>query len=966
MIGAETITNIAGRPSRTLFAGFAVSISLLAMVPSASAQEATLSGVVTDSTEAVMPGVTVTATQTDSGNTFVGLSDGAGAYRISAMRPGTYKITVELQGFATVTQENLNLLVGQIAQLNFKLAPATLSESVTVSGAAPLLDVSQSKLGGNIDPRQMQELPVNGRNWMALTILAPGARSSDVTNSPTVDNGGVRTDPGYFQLLVDGQQVTQTMAQATFGQPKYARGAMGEFQFISGRFDATQGRSVGILVNAVSKSGTNRMSGTGYGFFRDDSMKAADFVAKRVLPYSNQQVGGTIGGPIIRDRVHFFGYYEREREPTTFTFNSPYTRFNIGDLDGTRLEQVAGVRADFQLSQQSRLLFRVNGWRNDLPRDPSGFNSASGHPSTISSRLYQNAQWYAAFTQTFGSTRVNEIRGGGFLTFSDQYPTVTLPGEASAPRITLAGYAIGPSASQPLRLNGRTWSIRDDFTMIVYGKGQHEIKFGGDFLWNHDFYEWNTQRYGTLQANGGPVPANIEDLFPVWNDTTTWNLQPLSPITVRWTQSFGACSEITGSCGWSWINKLPYAAAWVQDNWAPTSNLTLNLGLRWDLAYNWSANQYEIQPFKNKYPNSWANFGPRLGGAYSLPGGKTVIRGGSGLYYIGPKDQWAHHTPTNIQIANAGVLNDQRADFASNPWNGRPPTFEEADRLVQDTVGFIASDTNKVPYAWQSSIGVQRQLTDTMAFQADFVRNSSRREQATINTNLSYDPVTGANIPFTQIARRPWPQLGIVNQIFALGESDYTALETGFTKRFGNRWQASATYTLSKFNDLYPQPYSGRDVVPFPVQKDLGGEYGPAAGEQRHRAVLNGIVELPYTIQLSGLYFYGAGQRLSTSVGTDVRNSGNYASRLRRDGTIVPRNNFVGTPLHRVDMRVFRRFPLGPVNLEGSFELFNLFNHANYGSFVTSESNPLYGQPEQSLGVAYQPRMVQLGFQITF
>jgi Carboxypeptidase regulatory-like domain len=944
-----------------------VAVSVLFSLPSTVlAQDSTISGTVTDTTEAVLPGVTITAQHIESGNTFTGLSDTSGNYRIGAMRPGIYKITAELQGFGVSIRDNVQLLVGQSATLGFKLAVASLAESLTVSADAPLLDLSQSKLGGNIDTRQMQELPVNGRNWMQLTMLAPGSRANDVTQSPTGlgGDGAVRTDPGYFQLILDGQQVTQTMAQATYGEPKYARDAMGEFQFVSGRFDATQGRSIGVLVNAVSKSGTNVLRGSGYGFFRSDNFKAADFVAKRVLPYSNQQVGGTIGGPIIQDRMHFFGYYEREREPTTFTFSSPYAAFNIPDLSSTRAEQTAGIRVDAQLSSQTRLLFRVNGWKNNLPIDPTSFNSVTGHPSSLNDRLYTNGQFYGAITQVFGATKVNEIKAGGFLTFSDQYQLNGLDG---APRISLLGYNIGPANTLPLRLNGHTWSLRDDFTMMLEARGRHEVKIGGDFLWNHDFYEWNSNRYGTLQANNGAVPANIQSLFPVWNDASTWNLQPLSPVSVRWTQSFASCSPISKGCGWSWVHVLPYAGAWIQDNWSVTSDLTLNLGLRWDLAYNWSANEYDVPPIRHKSPNEFKNIGPRLGFAYSLPDKKTVVRGGSGLYYIGPKDQWAHHTPINIQLAIAGVLNDGRGDFASNPFNGATPTFEQADKLVQDTIGYIASDTNRVPYAYQTSFGVQRQLGSTMAFQADYAWNASRREQSLINTNLSYNPATGVNYPFTDVSRRPWPTLGIVQQIFSRGESNYHALETGFTKRFNRRWQASATYTLSTFKDFLPQPVSGSTTVPFKVAEDLGNTYGPAEGEQRHRAVFNGIWDGPYGLQLSGLYFFGSGQRFTTTYGADLRNSGNYGTRLRPDGTIATRNDFVGRPLHRVDVRMLRRFPIGgSVKLEGSLEVFNLLNHANYGSYVTTLSSPLYGQPQQSVGVTYQPRMAQLGFRVTF
>ena len=229
-----------------------------------------------------------------------------------------YKITAELSGFATATRDNVQVLVGQNVVMNLKMNVSSVQESVTVSGQSPLVDTAGSQTGGNIDPVQMQQLPVNGRNWMGLTILAPGRRANDVADSPTGIGGttGVgfqRGDPGYYQLILDGQQVTNTMAQSTFGQPKFARDSIGEFQFMSARFDATQGRSQGLLVNAVSKAGANRPFGSVYGYFRDDKFNAADFVAHKVLPYNNVQTGTTYGGPIIHDRAHIFGYYSTAR-----------------------------------------------------------------------------------------------------------------------------------------------------------------------------------------------------------------------------------------------------------------------------------------------------------------------------------------------------------------------------------------------------------------------------------------------------------------------------------------------------------------------------------------------------------------------------------------------------------------------------------------------------------------------------
>ena len=356
----------------------------------AHAQEATLSGIVTDATDAVLPGATVTAVHLDTGTTFTSVTDGSGSYRISALRVGNYRITAELTGFTTAVRENVQVLVGQNLVLNFSVGLSTVQETVTVSGQAPLVDTTASRLGGNIDPVQMQALPVNGRNWMGLTILAPGSRANDVGDSPTgtggtTGGGSARGDPGYYQLILDGQQVTNTMAQSTFGQPKFARDSIGEFQFMSARFDATQGRSQGIVVNAVTKAGANLPFGSVYGYFRDDKFNAADFVAKTVLPYQNQQVGGTFGGPIIRDRAHIFGYYELEREPTTFTFAGAYPAFNIAPLSVTRTENKAGFRGDLQLNSRQRLLMRGNLWVNDMPIDIASFTGGSliGHPSTL-------------------------------------------------------------------------------------------------------------------------------------------------------------------------------------------------------------------------------------------------------------------------------------------------------------------------------------------------------------------------------------------------------------------------------------------------------------------------------------------------------------------------------------------------------------------------------------------------------
>ncbi|MGE3845129.1 MAG: carboxypeptidase regulatory-like domain-containing protein, partial [Vicinamibacterales bacterium] len=338
------------------------------------AQEATLTGTVTDSTGGVLPGVTVVALNEATGNRFEAVSDGGGAYRIP-VRVGVYRITGELQGFTTVTRNDVQLLVGQTVNIALQMSPSNLQETVTVTGEAPLINVSTSSLGGNIDPRQVQELPVQGRNWMALALLAPGSRTASTdANSPLPDrNGG---EVREYQTNLDGMQVTNSLGGGS--QPSFSQEMIAEFQFISNRFDATQGRSQGVQVNVITKSGTNQLAGSVRGNFRDDRFNAEHPVLERVVPYQNQQVAGSVGGPLIRDRLHYFGFYEYEREPRTSIWNTPYPRFNIS-LNGTQTKKLGGGRLDYQFSPRTRLMLKGNltkTWQ------PFGAGSSNNHPAS--------------------------------------------------------------------------------------------------------------------------------------------------------------------------------------------------------------------------------------------------------------------------------------------------------------------------------------------------------------------------------------------------------------------------------------------------------------------------------------------------------------------------------------------------------------------------------------------------------
>ncbi len=376
--------------------------------------------------------------------------------------------------------------------------------------------------------------------------------------------------------------------------------------------------------------------------------------------------------------------------------------------------------------------------------------------------------------------------------------------------------------------------------------------------------------------------------------------------------------------------------------------------------------------------NETTDFGPRAGFAYTL-NDRTVIRGGAGRYYGQVIDNLTSFTLSAATTFVAQVFNDGRADFATNPFNGPLPTLDALRRsgIDQSTGSAIASPYMQMPYSWTSSVGFQRQIGSTMALTSDFNFNGSRDERLTLNNlNLTYNPSTGLNYPFTDVSRRPIPGWALTQVSVNTGRSNYRGLESAFTKRMANRYQYSVTYTLAGLWDDDPQPYAvdcTKETVeswctmgplPFTVAADLGGGYGLATSDQRHRAVFNGIVELPQGFLVSGLYFYGSGARFSPTSGGDRRGIGTATgSRLRADGTLVARNSFVGEPIHRVDLRISKTFPIvGRTKIEGFVDSFNLFNHENYNSYTVVETSPLYGKgSDGSLA-----RRLQLGFRVTF
>jgi len=960
---------------RRLVAAALLTLPLFLLPVTAFAQEAAISGTVTDQTGGVLPGVVVRAVNEANGNSFEAVTDSTGKYLIT-VRIGGYRIAAELAGFATAERRGVQVQVGQQVALNLQMAPAALQESVTVTGEAPLVDTTQSNLGSNINSLQVSDLPVNGRNFMDLTLLAAGSRQNFIAETPA----------SSFQLNVDGQQVTQLIA-TSFGQPRFSKDTIAEFEVITNRFDARQGRSTGIQVNAITKSGTNTPSGSFAGYFRDDSFNAADFIQKDksgkplVLPYSDQQLTTTWGGPLKRDRIHYFLNYEYERSPYTRPYTTPYPSFNL-NLQGTYTEKKGGGRLDVQFSPKTHFVYRQNLQRSWDPYDARWSGGSTIHPSSPSSVPKTANDITARLTRVINASAVNEVAYSWGRYWWQTNPVVNWPNhpQASAgfthgtPRILLRGFTIGQAHTRsPQDLTDGGPSVRDDLSFSFVRGGRHDVKTGAEYIHSDSPIFLCINCAGTLDAQNGPVPTNIEALFPVYNDVSSWNLNALAPITRFYQLAVGDFHV---------DSPIRSFATWMQDDFTH-GKLTLNLGVRYDyINGTWA----EELPFDQWVPSRDVdknNIQPRLGMAYSI-NDRTVARAGWGLFAGGAVNS-SHAYRVDAQVANIQVNYDGRPDFPMNPFNGPIPTYAQAVATATQRSPFLTlpSIQSNLPYTHQASAGVQRQFGTSMSLATDFVFTKNKDVLSTMDVNLAYNPATGANYPFTDLTRRPVRGWGTVNQNILQpdGLTSY-GLQMEFNKRMSRNWQLSATYLLQFNYDYQYAPINSDKGCKYPITNPSPGVFTCDApmtlhpvladehylnGDQRNRATVNGIWQLPVGFQLSGLYFFADNGKATPTSGVDVLGAGGSGGRLRRDGSLIARNSFDRTDLHRVDMRIQKRFKLnGRVTLDGIAEVFNMFNHANYNAFVINEAAANYRQPQYDSNIAFQPRTMQFGFRTTF
>lgn len=958
--------------------------SLLVGLPAtpARAQDASIAGTVVDDTKSVIPGVTVTATSLATGRVMSAVSDERGEYRLRGIPPGRYKVEAELTGFAHVVLPDVELLVGQNRTIPFTMQVASLAETLTVTAESPLVDISSTQVGGNVDRRQMEELPLQGRNWMELAMQVRGITANAVDTTP-----GVRDR--QFQLNLDGQEITQQVAGSGFGQPRFSREAIAEFQVVTNLFDITQGRSLGIQVQAISRSGTNSVDGSVYGYFRDSKLNSEDFVAGRVLPYSNQQFGTAVGGPIVRDKAHFFVSFERENEPNTIVTSPPALVGQRHSFDTKLVQNSFLGRVDWQVGPGDNLTVRASYWDWGNP-----FTQVSGteHPSQAANRTRKAINVVGTWARVLSGTTLQEVKVG--YTHFDWQNQLAVPALADTPNYVFPGLVVGQRRNYPQEFFQDTFSGRYDLTM---SRGRHDIKIGAEFLRWHDTGQWQLLSRGEFIFNS--VPPDLGRRFPAdaWDDPTRWDVSGLDARVQRFDQNFG---------DWTIDIPRPTWAIWVGDTWRMSDQLTVNFGVRWDA--DWGAlnpphvtTQVTFNPRGGMqytdlalnagdrlYPGELrdlVNIAPRAGFTWNVGGtGSMVVRGGSGLYFSIPDSNttFSQQSFNSERILVNSFPNDGQPGFIADPTRGRTAQDFLSGQypLPAQSPRVIAHDY-QMPYTWQSIIGFQVQVRELWGVEADITHWKGYNFARQRDPNLFFDPATGYNL-HPSAAGRPDPSFGRIQWLESNGRAEHAAISAALTRRYRNNWQASLAYTLGLFTNDNTTGFQFEGNNPF----DPEAEWARSTEFQRHTVRMNGIWRLPYDISLAGAYLFGSGNYfLSTYAANPFGHTGtnryvtapltvNSAALDRFGGKasyavgeLVPRNALKGLPLHRVDLRLSKDLNLpGGVKVIGIAEVFNVFNHKNYGAYNTQVNSPTFGDPRQNLLNAYQPRIGQLAFKVTF
>jgi len=994
-----------------------IALAAAALCAVAGAQQTSITGKVVDVQGATIPSATVVA-KSASGATFRVTTDKSGFFQFPNVAAANYSLRADAPGFAT-SVTNLTLLLGQTLDVTLKLPIAGATSTVTVTSDANQLDTVTSQVAGNIDPETFQKIPLNGRNYMDLALLIPGVRRNAITNfSPLGSLNG-----GREQFNLDNQQVTQNGADTSFGQPQFSRDAISQFQIITNQFDATQGRTSQISINVQSKAGANELHGTAFGYFRNQTFDAADTIQKYyktapyVLPFSDQQYGGSLGGHILKDKLWYFGSYEGEHRPQTTTttligFGTPSPTYTYSN---TLKNNEYLFRGDYQPSAKDHIFARY-------------FYYHTGQPDLLPSGSSSISRQYSNFTHNFGliGNWTRNITGNlvnSFFTSWFYNAGINTPLTPSM-QLTFPTQVIGAAYNYPSDLPTNVIQFRDDAFWL---KGKHSIKAGVELLLEYNDGSFPQNVRGTVAFSADP-PLGYAATFPNQLDPTTWNYASISPYVTTYTQGFGNFNTN--------IHRKELGL-WIQDDWKVLPTLTLNLGLRYDNDIDVITDAAtNINGVIGPSHGNNLNFAPRIGFAYDVFGtGKTVLRGGAGIYFA---DIVANQT-IDAQLFNgentvqaAAPVTGGSAGAATNTTTGNPfnlmnpfdgqntSTFISTPQSIFQAIQVMNANI-KTPWSFQGSVGVQQELGYGLTASADYTYLHVHHDWTREDANLTLDPSTGwAQDNYTVSATCPNPA-GCISGRYT-PNTHYSTIATFYTPqyvgafmqnillsvrertKFGVSGGMSYTYGVEKDNSSSPFSYPSN-------QFNYKNEWANSVDDQRHTLTVNADYQARWGIRAGVIYHYGSGLAYLPSVGTAAPTAvtlqsnrsfclepsgyiagtelpGTVCSRVKPTGytatvynklshdhydpltglTTVDRNSFRGLPNERVDANLGKTFAIHEkYKVTTQVEAFNLMNHSNFGSYNTTITSATYGTPTATSGVlAFYARQLQFSARLDF
>jgi len=895
-------------------------LSLCALPLRAQVAQAELRGSVVDESGGALPGVTITATHVDTGAARTTVTTTTGAFLMPALPVGRYRVRVELTGFSTMLQEDLVLAVGQSAALTFTMKVAAVQETVTVAGQSPLVETRKSELSGVVNPDQVATLPLNGRNWLDLAALVPGARG----NPGAIRAGFAGSDMAKYQ--VDGVDVSgQCCGGANQG---YSQENIQEFEVITNRFDAEYGRVAGLVINAITKSGTNRVRATGFGFFRDsDLADAKNFFTGNVEPYHEKQIGMNGGGPIKHDRIFYFGSYEYQNRDITGRPATGFAAFDVPVSNGITRHYSTG-RVDAQLSADHRVFARASKYNwEQLNVGVDGRSAVSNGYS----RPSKNTDLSVGETWVVSHRMVNELRAG-FSAIDNQ-----LVSNSTLPLHTFVSIVIGSPTNSPQWWKEMNIQVNDSLSYFLPAwHGEHTLKTGFQFF---------RPRFWGAFPSGEPFGASYT--FP--RDPTDPNDPKTYPAASRYSVTLGDTSYIISN---------PTYAGFVKDDWILSKNLTVNLGVRYDVETGTINKDLQNPVEPGKKEGDYDNFAPRLGFAYDVRGNaRTVVRGGYGRNFDKVLLNITSNERRQIlgQYASYTVLNPSY----DNPLGGI--TFEsiKAQNLPRDMI-VIANDY-KTPTQDQVSIGVAQQIGAGYAVQMDYVHTKGFNEPRARRINFFEDPATHLPRNPTNFGR-PFPQFIDITRYETTARSKYDGWQFGFQGRdIGPAWlrsQFSGSYTLSwTYSDHESNRFDGV-TNPF----NLSDEWAFSSSDQRHRFIVNEMTRLKWDISVSAIFFAGSKRPINTRTNLDPFGTGTgrwldpAGNTIARNSARTEKNDY------KLDLRLSKDVRIGHMRLQGLVEAFNVLNTKNLTNYNGVVGARTYLQAATSTDTFYQPRQVQLGF----